>query len=177
MKLKPLFHSRRNRVIAGMALLVACMILVPMVVPMFHPWTELNFRHEEINIKTGQAHYTRYLWYVKISDEFRDTPLSVALQGERVDVEEMPFWWRVNTFSPGIPNSPHYFFHGALHQAYWFQQISESFQLPSEKRREIAKGILVSWQKNRNYHDADRYLQRVWEEYWKAEASDSPEKK
>lgn len=45
----------------------AAALLAPVVVPLLVPWTSINCVHEEISVRTGQARYTRYLWFVAVS--------------------------------------------------------------------------------------------------------------
>ncbi len=143
---------------------VLAIVVLPLVVPGFKPWTEINCRHQDINIKTGQARYSRYLWYVKTSEVVKDTPISVALGGKVIDVAEIEPWFRVNTFSPGLRHSPHYAYHGALSQARQMEEIAVVAELSSEEKREIAENILKLWQTGKGYFPVDDYLQTVFEE-------------
>lgn len=108
---------------------VAVLLLAPLVVPIFVPWSGINCQHQDINIKTGQASYSRSLWFVMISERIKDTPLSRALQGETVDVANINAWHRVNTFSPGIRHLPHYKFHSALYQARQMEMTTSMLEL------------------------------------------------
>ncbi len=158
----------RNRTKKGLKItfgvVLAFVLLPPVVIPMFIPWTEINCRHEDINIKTGQARCSRYIWYVKTSEEVKDTPISVALRGQVIDVADIQPWFRVNTFSPGLGHSPHYAFHGALSQARRMEVICEQLELGPEQRRQIAENILKLWQTRKRYFPVDDYLQTVMEE-------------
>jgi hypothetical protein len=152
---------KKPRILVGM--LVAGLLLAPFIVPVFVPWSEINCECQEMNIKTGQARYSRRLWFVTMSERIDDTPLSLALQGETVDVADISAWHRVNTFSPGVRHSPHYLFHGALHQAGQFEMIATMSDLNPDRRREVAKGILTAWQQTGRYNGADEYI-RSWME-------------
>lgn len=142
----------------------AGLLLAPLIVPVFVPWSAINCQHQDINIKTGQARYSRCLWFVKISEETKDTPLSAALQGELVDVADIKPWHRVNTFSPGVHYSPHYVFHGALYQANQMNMICTLHDLAPERKREIAKTILALWQNTGRDSGAEEYIHRLIEE-------------
>lgn len=148
-------------IVVGVVLAAA--LLPPIVVPLGKPWTEINCRHQDINIKTGQARYSRYLWFVKISEEIKDTPISVVLEGKMVDVANVRPWHRVNTFSPGQRHSPHYNFHGAFSQAHKMETLFELIKSDREERREIAGNTLKLWQTERSYFPVDDYLQAVLE--------------
>ncbi|MBN1395638.1 MAG: hypothetical protein JW959_11490 [Pirellulales bacterium] len=151
-------HSVLRIVVITTTPLGASLILPLLVVPVFLPWSPINCRHEEINIKTGQARHSRYIWCVCVYKVITDTPLFIALQGEKIDVAYVEPWHLANTFSPGARHSPHYRFHAALHQAKWAGQIFEMTEASPEKKREIAETILKLWQRNGNYHEADKYL-------------------
>ena len=65
--------KKRKTIIILISLLAV--VLLPLVVPLFVPWSEINCRHQDINIKTGQARFSRILWFIKISEHVKDTPL------------------------------------------------------------------------------------------------------
>jgi len=145
-------------------LLVAVFLLPPLVVPFFFPWTAINCRHEDINIKTGQARYSRSLWFVTVSERIEDTALSRILQGETVDAAHVEAWHRVNTFSPGFRHSPHYRFHAALHQARQVGKIDATLDISPDRKKEIATQILTTWQTTESTKKADEYIDDVWKE-------------
>ena len=147
---------KRTAIILGV--LGTTLVLLPLVVPLWSQWSEINCRHQDINIKTGRARYSRYLWFVKVSEAAKDTPLSLALRGRTVDVARIDPWHRVNTFGPWVVYSPHYRFHGALSQA---EQVGMAFELsqPSEQeRQDVATHVLTLWQTHGSYFRADDYV-------------------
>jgi hypothetical protein len=87
--------------------------------------------------------------------------LSLALQGETVDVADIPAWHRVNTFSPGVGHSPHYVFHSALFQAHQMETIGSTLRLTPERKREVAKAILTAWQKSARDYGANDYIRKL----------------
>jgi hypothetical protein len=143
---------------------VGGLLLGPLVVPIFMPWSEINCRHQDINIKTGKARYSRCIWFVKISERIENTPISLALNGETVDVTRIKPWHRVNTFSPGSGHSPHYTFHSALHQAYQMQTLESQHELTPERKKEIAKAILTAWQQTGRDSGADELIYKLLQE-------------
>ena len=153
-------------VFIAIGVLAAVLVLAPIVVPFFRPWSEINCRNEEINIKTGQARYSRSLWFVRISEQIKDTPLSLALHDETVDVKGIPAWHRVNTFSPGpgAGHSPHYIFHAALWQANQMEMIASMRALTPEQKRDAARAIMTAWQKSGSYGGAGEVLENLWKE-------------
>lgn len=142
------------------AAVVAVAVMTPFVAPLFFPWTKLNSEDQEINIKTGQARYTRYVWYIQVSQRIEDTPLSEAMEGDVIDVADIEPWHFANTFSPGVPNSPHYLFHSALYQARQLKDYGEFFEASGVPKREIATTVLTLWQQSGKSRSADEYL---WE--------------
>ena len=152
------------------AIVVAGMLLGPFIVPVFVPWSGINCEHHDINIKTGQARYSRYLWFVKVSEAVKETPLSAALEGEIVDVADIEPWQRVSTFSPGLRHSPHYTFHDALRQAGQMDVICTLLEPTPEQQRQIAETILTLWQQTGQDTGADKYIQKLIDE----EAADDP---
>jgi len=106
--------------------------------------------YQEINIKTGQARERYFFCFLTVSEEVKDTPISLALQGETVDVSAGGAWQLVDAF-PLMPSlsTPHYLFHGALGQANAMASIALRF-FPDdvERKRELARNILIAWQES-----------------------------
>ena len=148
----------------AIGVVVAGLLLSPLVVPIFIPWSGINCQHQDINIKTGQARYSRRLWFVNVSARIDDTFLSRARQGDTVDVADIKAWHRVNTFSPGLRNSPHYIFHSALHQAHQMELLASLHELTPEHKKEIAKSILTVWQQSGRDDGADELISKLMEE-------------
>ena len=136
-------------------LVIVCLVVVGIapiaVCLMADPWSEVLCSRQEINVKTGQARYSRYLYFHRICEQVKDTPISKALGGMAVDTSDIQPWHTVNTFSPmARHHSTHYFFHGALSQARELQVLSEMYSLKPEETRDIAMQILSAWQKTGN---------------------------
>ena len=142
----------------------AGLLLAPLVVPMVIPWSGINCHHQDINVKTGQARYSRNLWFVKVSERIEDTPLSLALQGDTVDVANIKAWHRVNTFSPGVRYSPHCIFHGALNQVHQMEMLASLNELTPERKKEIAQSILTAWQQTGRDSGADELIHALMDE-------------
>ena len=96
----------------------ALIILMPMITMLLltvsgvFVWSPLNCGHEEVDINTGRVRHTKYFLFYQIGDRTEDTWVSRASSKSN----KSPDWHRVNTFSPGVGHSPHYNFHGAIHQ-------------------------------------------------------------
>lgn len=72
-------------------------------------------QEQEFDLHSGRARFTWHLFYCQTWQSVRETPLSEATagQGPQVGQEE---WVMVNMFA-GLPNSPHYNYHGAFYEA------------------------------------------------------------
>jgi hypothetical protein len=136
---------------------------MPLVMPIIIPWTGINCKHQDINIKTGKVRYTRSLWYITISERVEDTVLSQAIKGHIVDVADVKPWHRVNTFSLYWNYSPHYTFHSALCQVSQVKRFGYIAKLTSKQKQEIAKEILTAWQKSGNDQGASEIISRLQE--------------
>jgi len=116
----------------------------------------------EIDIRSGRVRYVRSLLSWEVGQRIEATWLSRAL-GRRSGV---PKWHRVCTFWPGSEISPHYAFHGAVHQVETLEKIDASF-LPfsSPARRKVARTVLALWQSGDADADdaANDYISEVCE--------------
>jgi hypothetical protein len=155
-------HMKKRLLIAIIP--VAIMIAGPWAVPCLVPWSAINCRDQEINIKTGQARYSRYLWYIRISARVEDTVLSKVLNGKSVDVTEIVPWHMVNRFSPGLHHSPHYRFHGAFGQAREVELLFEMLEPDAQRKEQIVQDLLKLWQTTGSYHGAEPYLMALSDE-------------
>ena len=88
--------------------------------------------------------FSRYLFFINISERTEDSDLSKILSKEQV-VGTIPEWHRVNTFSPGMRHSPHYTFHSAFHQiaqlALWWKME----EVPPAVRKKTAQHLVALW--------------------------------
>lgn len=141
------------------------LILPPLIVPLFIPWSEINCRHEDINIKNGQARYSRCVWFMQVSSRVEDTPLSLALGGSSLGPDDLEPWHHANTFSPGVSHSPHHRFHAALWQARMAGDLFEMLDASPERRREISANILKLWQQSGNDFEVNDYLDTLMGDY------------
>ena len=130
----------------------------PFVVPMFSLWSRINCREQEVDVLSGLRRDTRYIYWVPVSREVTDTPLSVARSNMPPMMIE-PQWETVNTFGPYTPHSPHYIYHSAFSQIGKLQLLWTEFEFDVVKRRDSAQGLLGEWQTIHSDSSADDYIQ------------------
>ena len=155
-------YLKKKLLIIGLSVL-AFLFLLPFVVLCFNPWSEILCRHEEINIKTGQVRYSRYVYFLKITEWVEDTCLSDYVEIPS-DETTASFWRRVNSFSPLASHSPHYSFHSALAQVHQLQTAVSLEVLTEPEKKRIVEGLLENWQDSDDYHSAGDYLDSVLNE-------------
>lgn len=133
------------------------LILLPFVVLCFNPWSEIMCCHEEINIQTAQVRYSRYVYFVKVTEQTEDTGLSdhVEISGDNIS---SAFWRRANTFSPLASHSPHYSFHGALAQVHQLQTAFSLKVLSEAEKKQAVEGLLKKWRESDDCHSAGQYV-------------------
>ena len=120
-------------------------------------WSDLNCWHEDIDINTGRVRHTRYLLFCQIGGRTEDTWLSRTLN----DSNASPDWRRVNTFSPGVGHSPHYRFHGAIHQIKILELANNTIRFDPDAQRKVAGTLLALWQDGGSSGDADDFVDNV----------------
>ena len=124
------------------------------------PWTELNCYHLRIDINSGRLRSEQYLYYKLIRSKEETTALSKVLYPD--GNYPPPEWHCVITFDPYINNSPHYRFHGAANQIKKFDFITKN--MSEVERLAVAHKIVAIWQKEKNYHAVNTYLEGIWQE-------------
>jgi hypothetical protein len=160
-KYKSLTTEKILYIVVGVVL--AGVLLPPIVSTVLWRWPKLCCRYADINIKTGQVRYVRYLGLVKLSDEVADTAISLALEGRTIDVVEIEPWHPVYRLSPGV-RSPCYRYVSALGQARQIELIDELIELSPERRRRIAEQVLKLWQTEGDCSSVSAYLQTILKE-------------
>lgn len=152
-------------------LIVVCMAFAPIIVPFsatvvpyFDGWSEINCRHQDIDIKTGRVRASRYLWFFEISRREGDTFLSEALEGERVEVAEIEDWHHVITTSFANRFSPHYRFHGAFEQIRRIEIANRVSEFSPLRKKQIARELLTQWQTHGGYYQAEAFIETVMDE-------------
>lgn len=139
-------------ILGGVALLVASSLF---------PWTRLNCLHQDVDVRSGRLRDTRYLFYCRVSEQVRDSGISLAL-GPEAGVAGTADWRRVITLSPPFTrHSPHYVFHSASAQIHSIEGAWQVAPFSSEAKREIARTLLLLWQRTGNDSGADEYVLKI----------------
>lgn len=101
----------------------------------------------EINIRTGQCRI-RTLKAGQITYErIEDTELSRCLLSPVLVNTNVSAWQLDGELSPPSSRvSPHFAFHGALHNGEWVGSLILSSDLPPQKKHQLAAELLTLWQ-------------------------------
>ncbi len=148
--------SRKRRIVTYALVILLVGVVVTVVVPFFLPWVPLNCTHQDVDITTGRVRYSRYVLFCRVSKRIEDSPLTEVLPSEFLRKARSD-WHRVNTLSPGVHYSPHYRFHGAVHQIYDLARAWKTFDLAPTVRQKSAMHLLALWQ-----HDGSDFLAGVY---------------
>lgn len=141
----------------GGLLFTGALVVLPILLPLILPGSGINRHEGHINLQTGHAKFVRRIWFLPFQSQIQETALSKALRGERVIAGDLQPWQIVWLDCPAGSISPHFRFHGALHQATQFGMIFP--RLPDEDRMTIASEILRIWQTSGGYFDAVAYVE------------------
>lgn len=136
----------------------------------FFPWSGVNCLEDEIDINSGRIRKTFYLLWVPVQRSVTDSALTKAVAPETGSGSKAD-WQPVVTLSPGLHYSPHYRFHGAIHQIRELELCWEAGKMTAAARRETAKNVLHLWRQTGRYHRAGEYIESVWELARQAEDS------
>jgi hypothetical protein len=140
---------------------MVAMTLGPIASMRFPGW---NCTKDEINITTGQGRHSRYIGFIRVTETTYDTALSKALTAP-VKSADIKAWHPVNTFSPPSRHySPHYLFHGALHQAREVEMLFKLLDASDKRRAQIAETLLEAWQSSGGDDGAREILATLWKE-------------
>jgi hypothetical protein len=126
------------------------------------PWSGVNCWQNDIDITSGRIRYTRYLLWIPVQRSVWDSALTRAVS-PTATTDSRADWHPVVTLSPGLHHSPHYRFHGAIHQIQELEFCWESGEMTPAARKETARQVLRLWQQNLNYFQTTDYLRAVWE--------------
>jgi hypothetical protein len=132
------------------------------------PWSGVNCWQNDIDITSGRIRYTRYLLWIPVQRSVSDSALTNVV-APAMNTDSRADWQPVVTLSPGLHHSPHYRFHGAIHQ---IQELEFSWvfgKMTPAARKESARQVLRLWQQDLSYMRATNYIQAVWERAQDAE--------
>ena len=128
--------------------------------PLFFPWSPIHCEHQHIDLNSGRARFTQMRFFLPISQKFEHTPISEAIGITELDVPDGD-WMPVNTFSPGVTHSPHYFFHSAFGQAHELDLLWRVSNFTDDARRESAMTVLELWKASGRDSGADGFLSEL----------------
>ena len=147
--------------LVGILFVMVAMTFGPITSMMFPGW---NSTKDEINITTGQGRHCRYIGFIRVKQETYETALAKALNAP-VKNTDIKAWHPVNTFSPPSRHcSPHYRFHGALHQAREVELLFNLVNASDERRAQIAETLLKAWQSSGGDKGAREIIETLWKE-------------
>ena len=146
---------------------VNCIAIVFLLLPLLGTravpqWSRLNCWSEDVYIATGRIRKTWYLCYVRVSQRIEESAFSRELPIGEIQ-NATPQWHRINTFSPGVHYSPHYYFHGALHQVSCCEEAWELGRFRPEARCACARRMLQLWQSGSADEGARGYCHAIQE--------------
>ena len=141
------------------AIITVCLGIV--LICIFLPRSVIYLRHEDINIKTGQCRITHVICFVQMSQQIKDTFLSLTLRGKKVDVADIKEWHRVNTSCPGTQIASLYRFRGAFWQAEELESILEIHNASETHRKDPVIRLLSIWQQSGNYDEGEEFLTKL----------------
>ncbi|NNJ27023.1 hypothetical protein [Alienimonas chondri] len=150
----PLPKTRRQWIAVAV---LAPVLTVLFLVSGFFWWSPLNCWHDEVDLNSGRIRRTRYLLYCQIGEQIEENWVSRARDG----ADGPPDWRRVNTFSPGVRHSPHYQFHGAIHQIKMLELADDVVPFESAARRKAADRLLLLWRTEQSDFGADEFVHAV----------------
>jgi hypothetical protein len=149
-------NKRSSFIFATIALLAG----VPILLPLFAPWSPVNCRDVEIDLNSGKKRISRYFYGIPVRRQIVETRLSSEVSG----VESTERWVLVSRFGPYVNHSPHYVYHSAAAQVRMLELIWEAYELDAPARQSTGKGLLREWQTTGSDSSAEGYLRRVFEE-------------
>ena len=156
-----------RRVIKWIIISVVVLIICHGAVSFFFPWSPLNCRYEDVDIKTGRLRFTRYLLFCRISERVEDSRLSKMLPAEMV-AATTPDWRHVCTFTPPGRHSPNHIFHRAVAQintlaSIWEMSETEFHGLHENIKQKTARHVLALWQYDSDVSLAGDYIDGLYD--------------
>ena len=148
--------SKTNRITQIIGWIAVCLIIV-LVLPIFQQLAPPFYRAEEVDIRSGEIRYSRYvLWWCPVSRRVSASAISRELGLSATSVT--PDWRMVNKFGPGSRYSQHYAFHGAFVQ---MRDLAGAWQFGNftpAARQESAKRLLAAWQQGQRNEAATEFV-------------------
>ena len=125
------------------AIAVALLLAAGIGVYYYSGWSRINCWTWEVDINSGLTRYTRYWFWYATEERTVSTWMSDAL-GTPAG-EEKRDWQPVATLSPGTRHSPPYVYHRAIYDLDVAWGIIGMYQVPQERKLQLAKAVTDSW--------------------------------
>jgi hypothetical protein len=151
--------------------IIACAVVILIAIPslLFSatlvgllPWSPINCWSRDVDITSGRLRYTRHIFWIPVRQTIEDSSLTKALNLDDLR-DKNTEWHHAITHSPGMSNSPHYFFHSAIHQISELELEWRIVEFTPEARRASAKRVLQLWQQTGKDAAVEEYLQALGE--------------
>jgi hypothetical protein len=148
--------------------LIVTSILLPLALQCtgFFPWSQLNCTRHEIDIYTGRTRVIRYLYFVPLVCQVRESTISRAAGYDAYD-DTTATWRPYRTLSPGQTSSPTQSFDSVTTQMDDVDNAWAIGQFSDDARRVSARRILSLWQSSGQAVGADQYIARLQELAWR----------
>jgi hypothetical protein len=135
-------------------------------------FAHLNAELQEIDINSGKARFTRFVFYMRVSQVEKETVVSRLISGPTQARTE---WHSVNLFTAGSRISPHYCFHGALSQLNRLELALQNSNMTEEDMQLYARRIVKAWKAEGDYFAAGAVIEeaedRAYKKYLRTDQS------
>jgi hypothetical protein len=131
------------------------LIVLLLLLAFLAPFSSINCRKEEVDIRSGRTRYTRLFFWWPLSQRIEASPVSEVLGASGDEAQ----WCPLNTFSPASASqSPQHSYPGAFAQMQAFAAMWNLGEFTPDARRGSALQLLELWQRGRGYRSAGHYL-------------------
>ena len=145
-----------------MTMLLAAWAVYLVVLPLF-AWSQLWCTNVYFDANSGQVKQERYLFYMKAGETIKDTDFS-RLYLKHMGQPRARDWKLDCTLSPGVHNSPHYIYHGAMSDARMFAKWLAVGKFTDEAKAEAARDFLSLYKDPKRWEKATfEYANAIFE--------------
>lgn len=118
------------------------------------PWSPIFRWYDDVDLDSGRVRRVWIVMWLPVREVVSQSWISTSVEQSG----DAPEWRRVNTFSPGLPNSPHHVYHGAIAQIHELDWLDRTVPFDEPAKAHVAGHVLDLWKQDGSYYSARDYI-------------------
>ncbi len=150
-------HKKKKSLIFIAATAIGVAAMANYVLPFFNPASEINCLTVDLDLNSGKLKTTRKVCWIAVSTSYTETAIS-----ELIQQTEPADWQRIQTLTPGRPESISHPYSGAKCQARSLATLWKKHNFCEQSKTISAKALVDYWQASPDSSMAGSFLDKLY---------------